>query len=584
MVHVAGGSRIIERGQTGVPLILIARGGLRASYVDTNGRRHVVFEYFRGATVGEALVLSGCRAPLDVHAIRDSQLLCLSPEKFGAIAVQHPNVLLHFARIVATHLVDVLSSSEVISSFARTADHLPRTVAVLTAGGADVQRMRDQLVDALAGSRITTRLTLEDARRAMDGALERGGDIAYERFMDWLADREPRSELTILECDRSDASWLDFCLRQADRVMVLAEERDLRPLDGELAWWRNARLGARTCHLELAVVHPRSASLPRGAAPYARLPGVSRLHHVRSGDPQDAEGLARWLLGRPVGLVFGGGGALGIAHVGVLKALEEARVPIDIVGGTSMGAIFAGGHARGWSADTIMDHVRKLFASRFALYDPTIPVTALLAGKKLDHVMDELFEDIDIADLWTRFFCVSTNISRASSEVLDSGSLRGAIRASCSIPGLFPPYQLLKQLLVDGGLINNLPIDVMAELCHGPVIAVDVFPYRRNGGEAAVSPRKRLLDLLRKYKPFSTAGPWLFDVLVHATLVGSQRTTALSLERHPPALYLAPDLGRYRVLDWRAYEALFEAGYVSAKRALDSGAIPRGLWEGPLDG
>ena len=311
---------------------------------------------------------------------------------------------------------------------------------------------------------------------------------------------------------------------------------------------------------------------------------MSRLHHVRSGDPQDAERLARWLLDRPVGLVFGGGGALGIAHVGVLKALEEARVPIDIVGGTSMGAIFAGGHARGWSADTIMDHVRKLFASRFALYDPTIPVTALLAGKKLDHVMDELFEDIDIADLWTRFFCVSTNISRASSEVLDSGSLRGAIRASCSIPGLFPPYQLLKQLLVDGGLINNLPIDVMAELCHGPVIAVDVFPYRRNGGEAAVSPRKRLLNLLRKYKPFSTAGPWLFDVLVHATLVGSQRTTALSLERHPPALYLAPDLGRYRVLDWRAYEALFEAGYVSAKRALDSGAIPRGLWEGPLDG
>ncbi len=465
----------------------------------------------------------------------------------------------------------------------RTADRLPRSVAVLTAGGADVQRTRDQLADALAGSRTATRLTLEDARRAMDGALERGGDIAYGRFMEWLADREPRSELAILECDRFDASWLDFCLRQADRIMVLAEQRELRPLDGGLAWWRNARLGERTCHLELAIVHPRSESLPRGAAPYARLPGVSRLHHVRSGDPQDAERLARWLLDWPVGVVLGGGGALGIAHVGVFKALEEAHVPIDIVGGTSMGAIFAGGHARGWSADTMMEQVRKLFASRFALYDPTIPVTALLAGKKLDHVMEEFFEGIDIADLWTRFFCVSTNISSASSEVLDSGSLRGAIRASCSIPGLFPPHQLLKQLLVDGGLINNLPIDVMAEFCHGPVIAVDVFPYQRNKGAAAVGPRKRLLDLLRKYKPFSTAGPWLFDVLVHATLVGSQRTTALSLERHPPALYLAPDLGRYRVLDWRAYEALFEAGYISAKRELESGAIPRGLWEGHLD-
>ena len=112
---------------------------------------------------------------------------------------------------------------------------------------------------------------------------------------------------------------------------------------------------------------------------------------------------------------------------------------------------------------------------------------------------------------------------------------------------------------------------------------MDVFPYQRNKNGAAAAPRNRLLDLLRKYKPFSTAGPWLFDVLVHATLVGSQRTTALSLDRHPPALYLAPDLGKFRVLDWRAYEALFEAGYVSAKRELDSGAIPRGLWEGHLE-
>jgi NTE family protein len=244
-----------------------------------------------------------------------------------------------------------------------------------------------------------------------------------------------------------------------------------------------------------------------------------------------------------------------------------------------MGAIFAGGKARGWSADEIMDHVRRTFAPRFALYDPTIPFTAILAGKKLDRVLRGLFEEIDIADLWTPFFCVSTNISHAYSEVHDSGSLWTAIRSSCSIPGVFPPYQLLKKLLVDGGLIDNLPIDVMGELCRGPVIAVDVFPYERQKHEAG-NRRKPLIERLTRLIPFSHCGPWLFETLVHATLVGSQRTTTASLSRHPPALYLAPDLSRFHLLDWRSYEALFEAGYACAKREIESGAFPRSLWDG----
>ena len=198
--------------------------------------------------------------------------------------------------------------------------------------------------------------------------------------------------------------------------------------------------------------------------------------------------------------------------------------------------------------------------------------------------MSDLFEDIDIADLWTPFFCVSTNISRAYREVHDSGSLRDAIRSSCSIPGLFPPFQHLKQLLVDGGLVDNLPIDVMAESCRGPIIAVDVYPYDRNhkdDGEGRSC--KRFIDLMRKFKPFAHKGPWLFDVLVHATLVGSQHTTMLSLSNHPPALYLVPELAKFRILEWGAYEALFQAGYSSTKRALEAGGLPRGLWEGRLD-
>ncbi len=556
-VHVPGGINVVERGQTGVPLYLVVDGGVRAFLTGVDGHRYPVFEYFRGSTVGEALVLSGQPSPFDIHAIRDSHLLSLSPDRFSALATRHPQLMLNFARFVATRVVELVGSKPFLSSFCHTADRLPRSIALLGVGGEGVRRTSGLLADALSGSCTTTRMTAGDAPESLDA----------------------RGDLLVFECELSDARWLDFCLRQADRIMILVDAGENRSSAKGTDWWREARLGERCARLDLAVVHPRSASLPRGSAAHARLPNVARLHHVRAGDPGDAQRLARWLLNRPVGLVLGGGGAYGIAHVGVLKALEDAHVPVDIVGGTSMGAIFAGGLARGWSADRIMEEVRALFASRFALYDPTIPFKSLLAGRKLDRVMQTLFEDLSISDLWTPFFCVATDIVQARPHVHDSGSLRDAIRSSCSVPGLFPPYQVLKDLLVDGGLVDNLPIDVMSERCPGPVIAVDVIPFQRHGQERAWGTLGRVL---RRLKPQADVGLPLFDTLMHATLTGSQRTTEMTRTTHPPALYLTPQLGQFGILDWRAYGPIFRAGYDCAARQLEAGALPRALWEGPI--
>jgi NTE family protein len=551
-VHVRGGSRVIARGEAPAPFFLVMQGGLRASFVE-GGQRKVVFECFRGGTAGEALVLTGQPSPLDVDAIRDSHLLRLAPEKFRAIAERNPAVSLSFARGVSARLVELLGAPEVLGAFSQKADRLPRSVALL-AEGRDAARMRHRVIAALGRARTTQRLSMREPRESAMGA-----------------------ELVALECERTDMFALDYALRQADRILVLLDA-GARALDV----WRDAGLGERSAQVELAVVHPASAAGPEGGAEYRRLPGVTRVHHVKADERADAERLARWLLDRPVGLVLGGGGAYGIAHVGVLKALEEAGVPVDIVGGASMGAIFAGGVARRWSADRIMEHVRELFASRFALYDLTIPFTALLGGKKLDRVLLRFFEDLAIEDLWRPFFCVSTNISRAGPRLHDEGALRDAIRASCSIPGLFPPYQAAQQLLVDGGLVDNLPVDHMAARCAGPIVAVNVFPYRRPDGANGKKKSERR-GFLKRMKPLAEAMPPLFDVLMRSTFVGSQHAVETFLAQHPPALYLVPEIAKFRILDWGAYEALFEAGYLCARRHLDAGELPRTLWEGHIE-
>lgn len=578
-VDVPGGAHLVERGETGAPLFLVVQGGVRSSFVGPDGRRHVAFEYFRGSSVGEALLLSGRPAPLDLHAIRDSHLLLLSRARFDELTARHPELMLNFARFVAARVVELVGSPDFLASFCHKADRLPRSIALLAVGGEEVHRVRGQLADALSRFRTTTRLTAPQARKAIEGRAEMGTEGAYGRLIEWVDALDVPGDSLIFECELSDASWLDFCLRQADRIMVLLDDAESPPTAKGIDWWSGAKLGERSAHLELAVVHRQSSHPPHGSSAYAQLPNVARLHHVRARDTGDAQRLARWLLDRPVGLVLGGGGAYGIAHVGVLKALEEAHVPVDTIGGTSMGAIFAGGLARGWDADRIMGEVRALFASRFALYDPTIPFKSLLAGKKLDRVLEGLFEDLAIADLWIPFFCVATNIVRAQSQVHDSGSLRDAIRSSCSIPGLFPPYQMLKDLFVDGGLVDNLPIDVMAERCRGSVIAVDVFPYQRHGRELAPGGLARLLNRLKS----PTDGLPLFDTLMHATLTGSQRTTEMSRANHPPALYLTPRLDKFGILEWRSYEAMFREGYECAAREIAGGGFPRSLWEGGLE-
>jgi predicted acylesterase/phospholipase RssA/CRP-like cAMP-binding protein len=573
-----GGAKVVERGQTGVPFMLVVEGGLRASFEDDAGLRHVVLECFRGGTMGEALVMSGQPSALDVEAIRDTRLLCLSPEKFHAIALRHPALTLRFARSVTARFVALTSSPESLAFFSQKLDRLPRSIAILSVSERPAARQtRDLLIDALTRSRTTIRLGAREARAVVSDPL-RGG------LGEWIAAREPSPELVVFECDPSDTSWIDFCLRQADRVMVLLED-DRRLYDGarEQALAAATTLAERGGNLEVALVHAPGAELPSPGAGNHGIAQARRLHHVRGGHRLDAERLARWLMDRPVGLVLSGGGAYGLAHVGVIRALEEARVPIDIVAGTSMGSIFAGAVALGWSADRMKTEVEKLFSSRFALYDPTLPFTSLLAGEKLDRVLDGYFGDVLIEDCWRPFFCISTDLSHARPEVHASGQLRDASRCSWSIPGLFPPHRAGDRLLVDGGLVDNLPIDVMGDRCRGAMIAVNVFPYGARAKRAR--PRHHRLHGLAAWIKTAAhlVGPSVFEILTRATLLGSQRTTEMSLVRHPPGLYLEPAVDPFHVLEWDAYDALDRAGYESASEALSHGALPRSLWEGHIE-
>jgi predicted acylesterase/phospholipase RssA len=201
-----------------------------------------------------------------------------------------------------------------------------------------------------------------------------------------------------------------------------------------------------------------------------------------------------------------------------------------------------------------------------------VPVLAMMKGQKLEGVMKRLYEEIKIEDLWLNFHCVSTNLSRAGAFVHDRGCLWKSIKASCSIPGIFPPVHFEKNILIDGGIVDNLPIKIMRERCErGTVIAVDVAGSEAPNsveefGEAETS-WKTLGDQLNPFTESKPAANILY-VLQRTAMVNSSQNSQIALSSNQADLLLTPPLEEFGLLDWNAYDALYEAGYRYATEAL----------------
>ncbi|MBM4297608.1 MAG: patatin-like phospholipase family protein, partial [Deltaproteobacteria bacterium] len=184
--------------------------------------------------------------------------------------------------------------------------------------------------------------------------------------------------------------------------------------------------------------------------------------------------LARLITGNAIGLVLSGGGARGFAHIGVIRALGERGIPIDYIGGTSMGAVIAAQHALDWDWQTMARVNKEEWPRCEPQKNYTLPLVALNSARRMDQMLKRMFGDAEIENLRRKFFCVSTNLSSATAKIHREGKLWKAVRASVSIPGIGPPAIQNGEILVDGGLVDNLPVETMKRLCQGKIYAVDV--------------------------------------------------------------------------------------------------------------
>ena len=480
-----------------------------------------------GITFGEgSMLLEGGRSRTAVVS-RDALLIRLAPAHFQSLMSSSP--------VVATGVASQLAA-RFAASPDPAAERAPATIAIDAAvGGDDLEWFLGHLARTL-GAQIVPSGTIADE--------ETGG-------------------CRILRVDPSDPR-AERVLRQADVVVVL-RDADRRPhrLEALRSWWSTVDPLAAP-RAELVLLRRGGDGRPVGTATWtAAFPFVGH-HHVRRGVADDVRRVGRHLGGTAVGLVLGGGGARGMAHIGVLRALAELGIPVDRVGGSSMGAIVGAQAALGQSWEQILEENDRAWNRRALRLDLTLPTVSVSSGRRARRIFDHLVGDVQLEDFLVDFFCTTTNLSRFELVIHREGPASQWIRASASSPGLWPPVvDALGELHIDGGQLNNVPTDVMRRLHRGPIIAVDVCASQAAMTvQPGVEPPVGIRHLLRRRS--ADRFPSLVDTLNRCALLGSLKQQAQSAGQAD--VYLTPDLA---TIGFSGFARMREAAEVGYRVALE---------------
>ncbi|HEV7309205.1 patatin-like phospholipase family protein [Ensifer sp.] len=525
------------------------------------GAETPVAEIGYGELVGEVGFFASLPRIATVVAARDSIVLEIRDEQFERAARSLPSL----RQSVTTFLARRFAMQAPATARAKPSCRL-RTLAVVPAGGTRISStFVDHLRVVFAANGQAAFLTKADVESRFPALT-----LDDQQVLDWLNHLETRAEIIVYVADDGPSEWTHVCIRQADSVLLVA---DAAGSPGVSPCEALALAIHSPSNLRLALVHGERAAAVSGTAAWldAR-PDIRQHHHVSLEDQTDVERLVRFVSGEARGWVAAGGGSLGCAHLGVYKAFAAAGASFDYLGGTSSGAAMMAGFASGLDADQINDATHQIFVKSRAFRRLTVPQYALLDHKVLDRTLRAEYGDVLIEDLWLPFFALSTNLSSGQPHIHRRGKLWQAVRASGSIPGVLPPFFTAEgDMLVDGAIMNNLPLDQMKELKSGPNVVVNL---------GADGPRKHHIDYdsipgaseltVRLLNPFGRAGlpkiPNMIQVITASMLAHRPQEVALGEQ---DILISPPVSAAISFMDWSRHSELFEAAYHWARAWID---------------
>lgn len=528
VVHVAAGESAFRQGDVAQAVYLVRTGRLE---LWKDGAQ--VGSVAAGTSLGEVSLLAGEAHTVTAVARRDSELIVIDKADFAALSDDRA-----FSASLLDDLGRMLAAT---GTFARFRPRTKRSVLALVPIGLDVSvaDMRDDIVARLRQWGPTAVWSTADFA-------EPPHELDFPELGRRLDELERAHDFVVLETDPSikGTAWTRFCARQADRILGVAGTDPAPP-----PTYEGSRTALQGCELVFAA--PAAPEIRRGWID--RL--APRAHYNLPAERADAVGaLTRRVTGRSIGLVLSGGGARGLAHIGCIRGLLDAGIVIDRVGGTSMGAFVGALFAMGHTPEEIVELCRRELVDGRPFHDFSVPLVSLARGRRAIAMMERLFGDTHIEDLPIDFFCVTADLAAGEGVVHRRGDIIRTVGASMSIPGWAPPITFGERVLVDGGVVNNFPVGVMAATGEGPVIGVDAM-----ANSAIIKAGK---------------SPNIMETLGGAATLGSRKLAEASAE--DAAVVIKPDVGSVGLVDFHHIDRLFAIGRQTALDAVAGVDLTRG--------
>jgi EmrB/QacA subfamily drug resistance transporter len=518
LITVPAGGWLIQAGDPPGSAFVVRQGRLE---VDVAGQ--VVRELGPGEVIGELALLTGEERSASVRARRDSTVLEIPRAAFEDVLAVDAAA----SRMLLTQIAQRLRTAGATATEDRTPQ--PTVVAVVGmhrgSGAAEVAH--------LVGSRLAVHHQVE-----APGVVDAEGLERAERDHDRVVLVSDGGEAP------GDLAWRDFCLRQADAVVLVARADAPPPTE---------RLTPEPSRSPDVVLVGGSVDPERRAAWVA----VTDAWQLTVLDGDLAVGLrplADRLAGRSLGLTLAGGGARAFAHIGVLRELEDAGLHVDRVSGSSIGAVIAALHAWGRDGEALEEDCYAEFVRRRPFSDWTLPLHSLAKGRRMHEGLVRVLGDSVFEGLPRQLHSVSTDLVTRTRQVHRRGTVVDAVMASARLPVLLPPIPDDNgRLLVDGGILDNLPVDLLTERDEGPVVAVNISMGGGGGGGRSRTGRPRV--------------PALGETLLRTMMIGSGG--AVSAARARGAWVVTPPTLGVGLLEFHQLDRMIEAGRSAARALLD---------------
>lgn len=533
-----GGATLFAAGDSSDQLYFVRAGRLGAFRREPGHEVHFLGVIRPGEPAGEMSLIANAPHSADVVALRDSEILAVPRDTFFAACEAEPDVMIELAKLM------MLRSRQAVM---RGGVGEPSVFGFVPLGNSGALRP------------LVERLAEEIAR--LGYSVTTIGAEAQAAPTEWFSDVEKTHDFVLYVGEMADAGWLQVAARQVDRLFRVGRGDRKPPRTPEAHV--PSPLEAQGL-VDLILLQPPDILRPAGSEDWLDAARPARLFHLRRDHEGDIQRIGRVLTGQSVGLVLSGGGARAYAHIGAIRALREHDVPVDFVGGVSMGAVIAAGLAMGWDDTEMERRIREAFVETSPLDDIAVPLLAMTHGLKVNERLAHHFGETHIPDLWLPFFCLSSNLTTGAYQMHRRGLLRKALRATISLPGVLPPATDDNNVLVDGAVMKNFPADVMRVSMLGPIVGVDVTGGRSITADDVARPSSVWRWL---WSGQWRRGPPIVSVLMRAATVSTSRDLAAA--REATDLLVLPNTADVEIRDFSAIDPAVAEGYRAMKEALE---------------